>query len=86
MIPPLVFSQTIHNELAKEVARNLGTTAITSEQLVGLPQPHLKLSEDGLSFFIQRQDQRINFGLILIQVQQDGVLKEQTMKSLSRKL
>ena len=51
MIPPLVYSQINQQELAKEVARNLGTTAITSEQLVGLPQPHLKLSEDGLSFF-----------------------------------
>ena len=51
MIPPLVYSQINQQELAKEVARNLGTTAITSEQLVGQPQPHFNLSEDGLSFF-----------------------------------
>ena len=51
MIPPLVFTQTNQQELAKEVARNLGTTAITCDQLVGQPQPHPNLSEDGLSFF-----------------------------------
>ena len=51
MIPPLVFTQTNQQELAKEVARNLGTTAITCDQLVGQSQPHLNLSEDGLSFF-----------------------------------
>ena len=49
MIPPLVYSQINQQELAKEVARNLGTTAITSEQMID--QPHLNLSEDGLSFF-----------------------------------
>ena len=49
MIPPLVYTQINQQELAKEVARNLGTTAITSEQMIG--QPHLNLSEDGLSFF-----------------------------------
>ena len=49
MIPPLVFTQTNQHELAKEVARNLGTTAIISEQMVG--QTHLNFSEDGLSFF-----------------------------------
>ena len=49
MIPPLVYSQINQQELAKEVARNLGTTAITSEQMID--QPYLNLSEDGLSFF-----------------------------------
>ena len=52
MIPPLVYTQINQQELAKEVARNLGTTAITSEQMIG--QPHLNLSEDGLSFFHPR--------------------------------
>ena len=84
MIPPLVYELVNQEQSAREVASYIGATAIKSEQLTD--QPHLYLSETGLSFFIQRQDQRINFRLILIQVQLDGVLKELTMKSLSRKL
>ena len=49
MIPPLVYELASQERLAREVASNLGTTAIIREQLTG--QPHLYLSKAGLSFF-----------------------------------
>ena len=49
MIPPLVYELVNQEQLARKVASKLGTTAIISEQLTD--QPHLYLSETGLSFF-----------------------------------
>ena len=49
MIPPLVYESIKQRKLANEVASHLGTNAIISEQLIN--QPHLYLSETGLSFF-----------------------------------
>jgi len=49
MIPPLVYESINQEKLANEVASYLGTNAILSEQLTD--QPHLYLSETGLSFF-----------------------------------
>ena len=49
MIPPLVFAQANQQSLAEAVARNLGTTAKNSQEWAS--QPHLDLSESGLSFF-----------------------------------
>ena len=49
MIPPLVYELVNQEQIAREVASYLGTTAIISEQLTD--QPHLYLSEAGLSFF-----------------------------------
>ena len=49
MIPPLVYELVNQEQIAREVASYLGTTAIISEQLPD--QPHLYLSEAGLSFF-----------------------------------
>ena len=49
MIPSLVYELVNQEQLARKVASQLGTTAIKSEQLID--QPHLYLSETGLSFF-----------------------------------
>ena len=49
MIPPLLYSSANLQGLAEEFASNLGTTASTNHELVS--QPHLYLSEAGLSFF-----------------------------------
>jgi len=49
MIPSLAYELVNQEQLAKKVASRLGTTAIISEQLTD--QPHLYLSETGLSFF-----------------------------------
>ena len=49
MIPPLVYKEISQQNLAEEIASNLGTTASTNQQLIG--QPHFDLSEAGLSFF-----------------------------------
>ena len=59
MIPPLVFALANQRELADEVASRLGTTAINSEQMIG--QPHLYLSEVGLSFFHPEARSKHNF-------------------------
>ena len=49
MIPPLVYESVNQEQSAREVASYIGATAIKSEQLTD--QPHLYLSESGLSFF-----------------------------------
>jgi hypothetical protein len=49
MIPPLVYELVNQEQSAREVASYIGATAIKSEQLTD--QPHLYLSETGLSFF-----------------------------------
>ena len=49
MIPSLAYELVNQEQLARKVASHLGTTAIISEQLTD--QPHLYLSETGLSFF-----------------------------------
>ena len=50
MIPPLAYELVnVKEQIAREVASHLGTTAMRSEQLTD--QPHLYLSEAGLSFF-----------------------------------
>ena len=49
MIPPLVYAAGIQQSLAEDTASRLGT--IVSPNLALNPQPHLYLSESGLSFF-----------------------------------
>tara|TARA_Y100000385_G_scaffold121939_1_gene126723 strand:- start:2119 stop:2853 length:735 start_codon:yes stop_codon:yes gene_type:complete len=49
MIPPLVYASGIQHTLAEETASKLGTKVITNQKLNN--QPHLNLSEVGLSFF-----------------------------------
>ena len=48
MIVPLVYKEISQQNLAVEIASNLGTTASTNQQLIS--QPHFDLSEAGLSF------------------------------------
>jgi hypothetical protein len=49
MIVPLVYKEISQQNLAEEIASNLGTTASTNQQLIS--QSHFYLSEAGLSFF-----------------------------------
>jgi 16S rRNA (guanine1516-N2)-methyltransferase len=49
MIPPLVYSAGIQQSLAEDIASRLGTIVSPNQALN--PQPHLYLSESGLSFF-----------------------------------
>ena len=49
MIPPLVYESSIQHSAAEDTANQIGTTAITNQKLNN--QPHLNLSEAGLSFF-----------------------------------
>jgi len=49
MIPSVVYELVNQEQLARKVASQLGTTVIKSKQLTD--QPHLYLSETGLSFF-----------------------------------
>jgi len=49
MIPPLVYAAGIQQSLAEDTASRLGT--IVSPNYALNPQPHLYLSESGLSFF-----------------------------------
>ena len=49
MIPPVVYELSNQQELAKQYARNLGTTATLDEQLID--KSHICLSQAGLSFF-----------------------------------
>jgi len=49
MIPPLVYAAGIQQSLAEDIASRLGTIVSPNQALN--PQPHLYLSESGLSFF-----------------------------------
>ena len=49
MMPPLVYASAIRSSLAEDTARKLGTKASSSQAFNH--QPHLYLSEAGLSFF-----------------------------------
>ena len=49
MIPPIVYELSNQQELAKQYASNLGTTATLNEQLID--KSHICLSQAGLSFF-----------------------------------
>ena len=49
MIPPLVYASGIQQSLAEDTASKLGTTTTKNQELNN--QPHLNLSEAGLSFF-----------------------------------
>ena len=49
MTPPLVYTSAIRSSLAEDMARKLGTIASSSQEFSH--QPHLYLSEAGLSFF-----------------------------------
>ena len=49
MIPSVVYELFNQEQSARKVASQLGTTVIKSEQLID--QPHLYISETGLSFF-----------------------------------
>ena len=49
MILPLIYKEISQQNLAEEIASNLGTTASTNQQLIS--QSHFDLSEAGLSFF-----------------------------------
>ena len=49
MIVPLIYKEISQQNLAEEIASNLGTTASTNQQLIS--QSHIDLSEAGLSFF-----------------------------------
>jgi len=49
MIPPLVYASSIQSDLVEDTASKLGTKASSSQEFSH--QPHLYLSEAGLSFF-----------------------------------
>lgn len=49
MIPPLIYAAGIQQSLAEDIASRLGTIVSPNQALN--PQPHLYLSESGLSFF-----------------------------------
>ena len=80
---PLICPSANLRDLAEEIASNLGINLIIGKQPTD--QPTFIFQKLDYHFSILRLDQKINFRLISIQVQQDGGLKRANHEKLIKK-